>query len=86
MEDAHVLVQGQHRELQPVEELVSIMFHRGSEIPGDHPRLEGDGKLVRTMRFSDLDELEAGRADLEAVIRVWCEWKAGASKPGARRS
>jgi hypothetical protein len=70
----------------PSKNLVSIMFHRGSEIPGDHPRLEGDGKLVRTMRFSDLDELEAGRADLEAVIRAWCELKAGASKPGARRS
>ena len=46
----------------PSKNVVSIMFHRGSEIPGDHPRLEGDGKLVRTMRFSDLDELEAGRA------------------------
>jgi hypothetical protein len=54
---------------------VSIMFHRGAEIPGEHPRLEGDGKLVRTMRFADLDDLEAGRADLEAVIRAWCEWK-----------
>jgi hypothetical protein len=53
------------------------MFHRGAEIPGEHPRLEGDGKLVRTMRFADVDELEAGRADLEAVIRAWCDWKAG---------
>jgi hypothetical protein len=59
----------------PSKILVSIMFHRGAEIPGDHPRLEGDGKLVRTMRFHDLDELEAGRADLEAVIRAWCDWK-----------
>ena len=57
----------------PSKNFVSIMFHRGSEIPGDHPRLEGDGKLVRTMRFTDLDQLEAGRADLEAVIRAWCE-------------
>ena len=57
----------------PSKNFVSIMFHRGSEIPGDHPRLEGDGKHVRTMRFTDLDELEAGRADLEAVIRAWCE-------------
>jgi exonuclease VII small subunit len=28
------------------------------------------------MRFAGLEELEAGRADLEAVIRAWCEWKA----------
>ncbi len=61
----------------PSKTLVSIMFHRGAEIPGDHPRLEGDGKLVRTMRFGDLDQLEAGSADLEAVIRSWCDWKAG---------
>jgi hypothetical protein len=59
----------------PSKNLVSIMFHRGAEIPGEHPRLEGDGKLVRTMRFSGVDELEAGRADLEAVVRAWCDWK-----------
>jgi hypothetical protein len=61
----------------PSKNVVSIMFHRGAEIPGDHPRLEGDGKLVRTMRFADLDELEAGRTDLEAAVRAWCDWKTG---------
>jgi hypothetical protein len=66
----------------PSKRLLSIMFHRGSEIPGDHPRLEGDGRLVRTMRFADLDQLEAGRADLEAVIRALCDWRASPSKPG----
>ena len=60
----------------PSKNLVSIMFHRGAEIPGDHPRLEGDGKLVRTMRFAGPEELEAARADLEAAIRAWCDWKA----------
>jgi hypothetical protein len=60
----------------PSKNFLSIMFHRGSEIPGEHPRLEGDGKLVRTMRFADLGDLEAGRADLEAAIRSWCAWKA----------
>jgi hypothetical protein len=66
----------------PSKHLVSILFHRGAEIPGDHPRLEGDGKLARTMRFTDLEQLEAGRADLEAAIRAWCDWKAGSSRPG----
>jgi hypothetical protein len=65
----------------PSRHLLSIMFHRGSEIPGEHPRLEGDGKLVRTMRFADLDQLEAGRADLEAVIRAWCDARAGSAGP-----
>jgi len=51
------------------------MFHRGAEIPGDHPRLEGDGKLVRTMRFESLEELEAGSENLAAVVRAWCESK-----------
>ncbi len=63
----------------PSKRLISIMFHRGSEIPGEHPRLEGDGKLVRTMRFTGIDELEAGRADLEAAIRAWCDPKAGST-------
>jgi hypothetical protein len=54
----------------PSRHLLSLMFHRGSEIQGSHPRLEGDGKLVRTMRFADPDQLEAGRTDLEAVVRA----------------
>jgi hypothetical protein len=66
----------------PSKRFLSIMFHRGAEIPGEHPRLEGDGRLVRTMRFADLDELEAGRADLEAVVRAWCDWRAGSAKLG----
>jgi hypothetical protein len=61
----------------PSKAVVSIMFHRGSEIPGDHPRLEGEGRLVRTMRFADLDQLETGRAELEAVVRAGCDWRAG---------
>jgi hypothetical protein len=59
----------------PSKRFVSLMFHRGAEIPGDHPRLEGEGKLGRTMRFTDLDDLEAGRADLEAAVRAWCDFK-----------
>ena len=66
----------------PSKHLLSIMFHRGAEIPGDHPRLEGDGKLVRTMRFAGPCELEAGKADLEAAVRAWCDWKA---TPSGRR-
>ena len=54
---------------------VSMMFHRGAEIPGDHPRLEGDGKQARTMRFEDLAAVDAGAGDIEAVIRSWCDWR-----------
>jgi hypothetical protein len=69
--------QGNIASFNPSKRLLSIMFHRGAEIPGSHPRLEGDGKLVRTMRFADLDELEAGRAELAAAVRAWCDDKAG---------
>jgi len=56
---------------------VSLMFHRGSEIPGDHPVLQGDAALVRTMRLEGSSEIEAQRAELQAVVRAWCDWKAG---------
>jgi hypothetical protein len=52
---------------------VSLMLHNGASIPGDHARLEGDGKQVRTIRFDDLDDLTANQADLDAVIRARCD-------------
>ena len=56
----------------PSKKIVSLMFHRGAEIQGDFPRLEGDGRLVRVMRFADFNEVEAARDELQAVIRAWC--------------
>ena len=62
----------------PSKKVVSLMFHRGAEIPGEHPCLiKGEGDLARTMRFTDRDAVEAARDDLTAVIRAWCDWKAG---------
>jgi hypothetical protein len=51
---------------------VSLMFHTGASIPGDHPRLEGGGDTARYMKFADLDDVESARADLEAVVEAWC--------------
>ena len=62
----------------PAKKLVSLLFHRGAEIPGDHPKLEGDGKLARTMRFADLDDVTANGDALTAAIVAWCEMKDGA--------
>ena len=56
----------------PSTKLVSLLFHRGSEIEGDFPHLEGDGRLVRVMRFADANQVEAAREELQAVIRAWC--------------
>jgi hypothetical protein len=57
----------------PAKKMVSLLFHRGAEIPGDFPRLEGDGRLARVMRFADVGEVEEGADELQAVIRAWCE-------------
>jgi hypothetical protein len=56
---------------------VSLLFHRGAEIPGDHPRLEGDAPLARVMRFRDEADVETHRGALMAVVRAWCDWKDG---------
>jgi len=58
-------------------QFVSLMFHRGSEIPGKHPGLEGDAALVRIMRFTDETNVRDRRSELQAVVRAWCDWKAG---------
>lgn len=52
---------------------VSLMFHTGASIPGEHPRLEGDGETARYMKFADLEDVESARADIEAVVDAWCE-------------
>ena len=56
---------------------VSLMFHEGASIPGKHPRLEGDGAHVRTMRFTDAADVEANGAALAEVVRAWCDMKDG---------
>jgi len=56
---------------------VSLMFHQGAQIPGKHPLLEGDGETSRTAKFVDLDDIEAKKEQLQAVIRAWCAMKDG---------
>lgn len=49
----------------------SLMFHTGAEISGDFPNLEGDGDKARTMKFTDLEEAEARKEELEAIVKAW---------------
>jgi hypothetical protein len=51
---------------------VTVLFHRGAEIPGDHPELEGGGKLARYIRYPDLDSVATGKAGLASIVRDWC--------------
>ncbi len=58
---------------------VSLMFHTGATIPGDHPLLQGGGGTARYMTFADISEAEARRGALQAVVRSWIESKSGGS-------
>lgn len=55
----------------------SLMFHLGARIPGGIPNLRGGGAMVRTMTFADLDEVEARREELLAIVGAWCALKGG---------
>jgi hypothetical protein len=59
-------------------QFVSILFHEGASIPGDHPLLEGGGDHARYARIADEGEVEARRPELEAVVRAWCDARDGA--------
>jgi len=75
VEYTHLRLQGQHPQLHSIKDAVGLMFHKGAEIPGDHPLLEGDGRLVRTMRFTDVAGIETRRPDIERAIVAWCNWR-----------
>jgi hypothetical protein len=56
-------------------QFVSLMFHRGAEIPGDWPHLQGGGEIARYMRFNDSADLASQRDELQAIVRAWCALK-----------
>jgi hypothetical protein len=53
----------------------SVMFERGAEIPGHHPRLEGEGDTGRVMKIRDTAEAHAVKDDLQHLVRSWCDWR-----------
>jgi len=55
----------------------SLMFHKGAGIPGSFPNLEGDGKEARSFKVTDLADLDAKRAELQAITRAWCDLRDG---------
>ncbi len=55
----------------------SLLFHLGAKIPGEHPRLEGTGDTSRVMKIRSLDEVEAARTELAAIVKAWCDWREG---------
>lgn len=51
----------------------SLMFHKGAEIAGDFPGLEGDGKEARSFKVTSLEDLAARQHELAAITRAWCD-------------
>jgi hypothetical protein len=54
---------------------VSLLFHTGAKIPGEHSGLKGEGKTARVMRFTDTADVAARADELTGVLRAWCAWK-----------
>lgn len=53
----------------------SLMFHKGAQIPGKFPSLEGDGKEARSLKIESLDALEAHTNELTQIVKAWCDMK-----------
>ena len=58
-------------------QFVSLLFHTGASIPGEHPLLEGGGDTARYARLDDVEAVERARPELEAVVRAWCDARDG---------
>jgi hypothetical protein len=52
---------------------VTVLFHTGASIPGDHPILEGGGEVARYVRFADRTAVRQQQDELAAVVRAWCD-------------
>jgi len=37
--------------------------------------MTGDGKLVRTMRFADAEQVESARGEIQRAVVAWCDWR-----------
>ncbi|MBO6718350.1 MAG: DUF1801 domain-containing protein [Rhizobiaceae bacterium] len=55
----------------------TLMFHTGAQLKGDFPSLKGDGETARSMKFSDLADVEAKGGELCAIVKEWCDGKDG---------
>lgn len=72
------MYEGNIASFNPAKNFVSLLFHTGANIPGDHRGLDGEGDTARVMRFADATAVELQASELEAVVRAWCAWKDGA--------
>jgi hypothetical protein len=53
----------------------SLLFHSGASIAGKFPHLEGGGDTARYMSFSSVEDAEARKAELKAIVKAWIKMK-----------
>lgn len=58
-------------------QFVSLIFHQGASIPGEHPLLHGGGDTARYAQLPDADTIERERDALQAIVRAWCDSRDG---------
>ncbi len=58
--------------VQANQKSVTLMFHRGRQIEGRFPNLEGTGPSARFMRFKDVAEANARASELSKIVVAWC--------------
>ncbi len=52
---------------------VNLFFQTGSVIENRHGVLEGDAAQVRTIKFTDMDDVDGKKDALTAVVKDWIE-------------
>lgn len=50
---------------------VSLMFRYGAYIKDRNGLLSGDGKISRTAKFMDLEDIESKKVALQELVREW---------------
>jgi hypothetical protein len=53
---------------------VSLMFNAAGKLKGQFRHLEG--RSVKYMRFTDMSDVDARQAELQAMTRAWCDLNA----------
>src|SRR5690348_11670990 len=52
---------------------VSLLIHTGAAIRGDFPSLEGEGPMARTFKILSANDLKAKSAELQRLVKAWCD-------------
>ncbi|HLG41355.1 MAG TPA: DUF1801 domain-containing protein [Chitinophagaceae bacterium] len=50
---------------------VTLLFHKGALIKDKSGLLEGEGRLTRTARFYDMDDVKSKKKNLGLIVKEW---------------